>query len=197
MKRNYKINLFTDREDYEKTITKDEIINIIGSKGSGKTTLSLKYMNDDEYIVINCDRLLELPGGSEHKELSKIRDMLKKKYKVIAEGKDFINQYNDIVDYILNNNKKGLIEGNIIQDITPVSNLKGKIIIKRTAKVKSFIRAVKRDYKNEFFLKKEMEKYGKFGKITRLFKITKRRIKVFKQCREIENIIKELEKIEK
>ena len=61
--------------------------------------------------------------------------------------------------------------------------------MKRTSKIKSFIRAVKRDYKNEYFMKLEIEKYGKFGKITRFFKIVKRRKKVFKQCNDIENII--------
>ena len=196
MKRKYKINYFKDKKDYEKTLTNDEIINIIGSKGSGKTTTSLKYMNDEDYIVINCDRLLELPGGKEHKELSKIRDLLKKKYGVIQEGEEFYRQYIDIINYIKNKNKKALIEGNIIQDITLITNLKGKVIVKRTAKVKSFIRAVKRDYKNEYFMKLEIEKYGKFGKITRFFKIVKRRKKIFKQCRDIENIIKDLESVE-
>ena len=43
------------------------------------------------------------------------------------------------------------------------------------------------------FKKLEMEKYGNFGKITRFFKIVKRRKKIFKQCKDIENIIKELE----
>ncbi len=177
MNKGYKINLFKDKKDYEKTLTNDEIINIIGSKGSGKTTTSLKYMNDENYIVINCDRLLELPGGKEHKELSKIRDLLKKKYGIIKEGEEFYKQYIDIINYIKKENKKALIEGNIIQCITPITKLKGKVIIKRTAKIKSFIRSVKRDYKNEYFMKLEIEKYGKLGKITRFLKIVKRRKK--------------------
>ena len=62
--------MFKDQEDYEKILTKDNIINIIGTKGSGKTTSSQKYINDD-YIVVNGDRLLELPSNEkEDKELS-------------------------------------------------------------------------------------------------------------------------------
>ena len=112
-----KIRMFKDQEDYVKNLTDDEITNIIGTKGSGKTTESLKYINDDDYIVINCDRLLELPcDEKEDKELAVIRELLKEKYGSIKEGENFVDCYNDIVDYIKNNNKKGLIEGNIIQD---------------------------------------------------------------------------------
>lgn len=108
MAKDSKIYLFKDRCDYIKKLTDDNVINIIGAKGSGKTTTSLKYINDDNYIVINCDRLLELPKNNayEDKELSIIRKMLKDKYVKILEGKDFINCYNDIIDYIKKRTKK-------------------------------------------------------------------------------------------
>ncbi len=193
MKKEYKINWFTDKSDYEKILSNDEVINIIGSKGSGKTTLSLKYFNNPDYVVINCDRLLELPGDKEHVELSKIRDMLKRKYRVIEENEKFLKQYLDIIDYVRSKKKKAVIEGNILQEISPITNLKGKVIVKRTSKIKSFIRAIKRDYKNEYFMNEEIKKYGSFGKVTRFLKVTKRRKKIFKQIKRIENIIKELE----
>ena len=62
--------------------------------------------------------------------------MLKKKYGNLNIDSDFTNCYNDIVEYILKQNKKGLIEGNVIQNINP-RNLKGTIIIKRTGSYKS------------------------------------------------------------
>ena len=98
MKKNNKLYMFRDRNDYVKKITDDDVVNVIGTKGSGKTTSTLKYINDDDYIVINCDRLLELPEDKliEDKELVKIRDMLKDKYGTITEGKEFLNCYNDI-----------------------------------------------------------------------------------------------------
>lgn len=189
-----KIYLFKDQEDYIKKLTNNNIINIIGTKGSGKTTLSLKYLNDDNYIVINCDKLFELPSTEkEDIELSKIRKLLQEKYRKINIDEDFTNCYNDIIDYILSKNKNGLIEGNVIQSINPKS-LKGTIIIKRTGVYKCFKRAVKRDYKNEYFMNLEKEKHKYLYKITRLYKIRKRRKNIFKQVKEIENIIDNLEK---
>lgn len=198
MTKESKIHLFKDKKDYEKILTEDEVVNIIGSKGSGKTSSSIQYINNHDYIVINCDRLLELPGSTEEEdeELPKIRKMLKDKYNTIAEGQKFLNCYNDIVNYILSKNKKALIEGNIIQGIDPITLLKGKIIIKRTGVFKCFIRAVKRDYPNEHFMKIEIEKHGKFGKITRFLNIVKRRKKIFWQYKDIERKIKELERIQ-
>jgi hypothetical protein len=40
-------------------------VNLIGTKGSGETITSLQYIHDNNYIVINCDRLFELPSGKE------------------------------------------------------------------------------------------------------------------------------------
>ena len=187
-----KIYLFKDQEDYIKDLTDDNIINVIGTKGSGKTTSSLKYIDDDDYIVINCDRLFELPSTEkEDKELANIRKMLNDKYGKLNMNDDFTNCYNDIVEYILNKNKKGLIEGNVIQNIDP-KQLKGKIIIKRTALYKSFKRAVKRDYQNEYFMNLEKEKHKYLYKLTRLYKIRKRRKSVFKQAKDIEQIMNKL-----
>jgi hypothetical protein len=187
-----KIYLFKDQEDYIKDLTDDNIVNVIGTKGSGKTTSSLKYIDDDDYIVINCDRLFELPSTEkEDKELANIRKMLNDKYGKLNMNDDFTNCYNDIVEYILNKNKKGLIEGNVIQNIDP-KQLKGKIIIKRTASYKSFKRAVKRDYQNEYFMNLEKEKHKYLYKLTRLYKIRKRRKSVFKQAKDIEQIMNKL-----
>ena len=80
MSKESKIYLFRDRKDYIKKITNDNVINVIGTKGSGKTTSTLKYINDDDYIVINCDRLYEMPTDKivEDKYLTEIKNMLKK-----------------------------------------------------------------------------------------------------------------------
>ena len=185
------IKLFKDKEDFEKELTNDNVVNIIGTKGSGKTTTSLKYISDDNYIVVNCDKLLEHPSEEkEDKELPLIRNLLKEKYGEI-KYEEFINCYNDIVEYILKRNKMAIIEGNIIQNINP-NLLKGRIIIKRTSSFKSFIRAVKRDYKNKYFMNIEKEKHRYLYKLIRLYKITKRRKSVFRQAKEIDEIIKKI-----
>lgn len=189
------MKLFRDQNDIEKVLTNDNVVNIIWTKGSGKTTSTLKYIKNNDWIVINCDRLLELPSDEqEDQELAKIRVILKEKYWEIPTWKEFINCYNDIVSYILNKNKKALIEWNVIQSIDP-NSLKWKIIIKRTGIIKSFIRAVKRDYKNEYFMNLEKVKHKHLYKLTRLCKITNRRKNIFRQAKEIEKIIKELEKM--
>lgn len=196
MANNSKLYLFKDRKDYVKKLTDDKVINVIGTKGSGKTMSTLKYLKDSDYIVVNCDRLLDMPidDKNEDKYLFEIKEKLIKKYGKIKEGKDFINCYIDILNYIKSKNKKTLIEGNLINDINPITLLKGTIIIKRTGIIKCFIRTIKRDYPNKYFLNLEIEKHGKIlGRFYRLKNIIKRRKNIFKTYHEIEKIIKELE----
>ena len=113
MSKESKLYLTRDRKDYMKKITNDDVINVIGTKGSGKTTSTIKYINEDDYIVINCDRLYEMPIDKvvEDKYLTEIKNTLKKKYGKIFEGEEFINCYNDILDFISKKKKKALIEG--------------------------------------------------------------------------------------
>ncbi len=200
MSKESKIYRFKDRKDYVKELSKDEVINIIGTKGSGKTTSTLNFINDDSYIVVNCDRLLGMPIDNtiEDQYLIEIKDIIKEKYGKVLEGKDFINCYWDILEFIRKKKKKAMIEGNIIYDIKPITELKGTVIVKRTGVIKCFIRAIKRDYPNQYFLNQEIEKHGKvLGRFYRLKKIIKRRKKVLKQYHEIEEIIKELENYQK
>jgi adenylate kinase family enzyme len=189
-----KIRLFKDNEDYVKIITEDNIINIIGNKGSGKTTDSQKYIDDKDYIVVNCDKLLSLPSnGKEDKELINLKEKLINKYGKIEDIKDFTDCYNYIIDYILKKKKKGLIEGNLLEDMD-INSLKGKLIIKRTGTLKCYIRAVKRDYKNEYFMNLEKEKHKYMYKLTRFYKISKRRKSIFKKSKELNKIIESLDK---
>ncbi len=196
MSKESNLYMIRDRKDYIKKLTDDDVINVIGTKGSGKTTSTLKYINDDDYIVVNCDRLYDMPTDKivEDKFLIEIKDMLKKKYGKICEGETFINCYNDILDFIKKKDKKALIEGNVIYDIKPITLLKGTVIVKRTGIIKCYIRAIKRDYPIRYFLDQEIEKHGKLlGRFYRFKNIVKRRKNIFKIYHEIENIIEDLE----
>lgn len=190
-----KIFYFIDRKDYVKNVNSDNVINIIGTKGSGKTTNTLKYIDNDEFIVVNCDKLLDMPIDDifEDKFLSDIIKLLNDKYGNIPEGNEFLKCYNDIVDFCEKKNKKLLIEGNLLYDIDPITNLKGTVIVKRTGVLKCFFRTIKRDYPNKYFLDIEIKKHGKvLGRLFRLKNIIKRRTKIFKEVKFIESIIDSL-----
>lgn len=49
------ISRFIDKEPYIKVLTDDKVINITGESGSGKSYFSNKYINDDNYIIIDTD----------------------------------------------------------------------------------------------------------------------------------------------
>ena len=183
------IKKFKDNDDYVIKLSDDNIINIIGTKGSGKTTTSQQYISNDDYIVVNCDRLFDMPENIKlDKEFIKLKEYLVYKFGDLSKVEDFSQVYDSIIDYITKLNKVPVIEGNIIQDL-PIDTIKGKIIVKRTAVFKSFYRAVKRDYKNEYFMKLEKESHKYIYKFTRLKKITKRRLKIFNQAHSINNLI--------
>ena len=98
-----------------------------------------------------------------------------------------------IIKYI--GNKEGYIEGGSIAEIHDISIIKGTVIVKRTGVFKCFIRTIKRDYHNEYFMNEEIKKHGKFiAKFTRLHKVIKRRKKIFKTYHNIEDFINRLEK---
>ena len=151
MKKESKIYLLKDRCEYIKKITDDDVINVIGTKGSGKTTSALKYIKDENYIVINCDLLYDMPVDDleEDKYLKEIKKILKEKYGKIPEGKEFINCYNDILKFAKQKNKKILIEGNALCAVNLITKLNGTVIVMRTGIIKCFIRTIKRDYPNK------------------------------------------------
>ena len=196
MKKNAKIYLLKDRPDYIKKLSDDDIINVIGTKGSGKTTSANKYISNADYIVINCDRLYDMPTDSEVEDefLPKVKELLIKKYGKVYTGKNFSICYEEIVDFAKKKQKKLIIEGNVIYDIEPITKLKGTVIVKRTGVLKCFLRAVLRDYPTSYFLKLEIEKHGPIiGRISRFKNIIKRRKSIFKEYHRIEKDIEELE----
>ena len=56
-----KVSLFIDKTDIEILCTNDNISNITGMIGSGKTTLANQYRNNNKYIVISLDCLYRRP----------------------------------------------------------------------------------------------------------------------------------------
>ena len=187
------IKLFRSKKDLNIKLTSDKIINIIGSKGSGKTTTALKYINVLNYFVVNCDKLYDLPTIEEDsKDILDIKKILKKRYGNNLKEVDFRNIYKDIIEYATKNKKRLIIEGNQLQEL-PIEDLKGVLVVKRTALFKCYIRSVKRDYKNKYFMNLEKKKHKHMYKLTRLYKISKRRKKIFKEGKVLDQFISNIE----
>lgn len=192
----YKISLFKDREDYIKKITDDDIYNITGEKGSGKTYFG-KLKDEEDITVLHLDWIFSNNTEGEN-ESKKVRKILIDKYKILDLDKYFEEKYYpELVKYLNNKNNTGYIEGGSIADIQDVSNIIGTIVVKRTSVFKCFKRAVKRDYHNEYFMNLEKQKHKYFYKITRYFKVIKRRKKIFKTYHNIEKFIKRVEEYTK
>jgi hypothetical protein len=198
MKRKNKISkilLFRDKNDYIKKISNDNIINVTGEKGSGKSYFGSVKDNDETCIVIHLDQVFSPDTSNNYNYSKEIREILINKFgKTLNPDDNFENKYYPvIVEYLNKKGKTGYIEGGSISEIQNISNIVGTVIVKRTGVIKCFIRAVKRDYNNEYFMKEEIKRHGKFAKITRLYKVIKRRKKIFKTYHHIEHFIEKLE----
>jgi len=183
-----RIYLFKDRNDYVKRISDDNIINITGSVGSGKSTYGKKYRNNSDYIVIGLDSIKsDMDPDTINEYILELRKILLNKYNDLTL--DEINYYDDIVKFIKEKNKKGIIEGGNIIHISNISKLKGLVIVKRTARFKCYYRSSYRDFKNPAW----RVGLSKWGLIKRFFYCFKRRFHhIFKQ-KHIEKFIDRLE----
>lgn len=194
MKREDKIFLFRDRPDYVKKITDDDLFNITGEKGSGKSFFG-ENLDNNSFYVVHLDSVFIPEGSSFHKESDDVKKMLIKKYGNDLEPERFFCEkyYSDIVNFSLKFGRPVYIEGGNFSDILDVSVIAGTVIVKRTSVIKCFFRVLKRDYKNEYFMKQSIKKYGRLGKLYRFRDVFKRRIKIFKSYHKIEDFIKRLE----
>lgn len=187
MSRESKILLLKDKIDYVKEITDDEITNVTGSVGSGKSTYGIKYHNNKDYIVIGFDSLSkDNDPDTLNDDILELRSVLLKKYGDIT--KDEIFYYDDIVNFIKTKHKKGIIEGGHLTHMN-VEKFKGTVIVKRTARLKCYLRSAWRDYKNPVWRKG----LSKIGLIKRFFHCYKRRFHHIFPQKHIEEFIEELE----
>ena len=187
MSRESKILLLKDKIDYVKEITDDEITNVTGSVGSGKSTYGIKYHNNKDYVVIGFDSLSQdNDSDTLNDDIIELRSILLKKYGDITE--DEIFYYDDMVNFIKNKHKKGIIEGGHLIHMD-IEKFKGTVIVKRTARLKCYLRSAWRDYKNPAWRKG----LSKIGLIKRFFHCYKRRFHHIFPQKYIENFIQKLE----
>lgn len=161
---NIEIELHNDKEPYIKNITNDKIINITGESGSGKSYYSEKYINDDNYIVIDTDVLFS-NRPSNNKESIELRNIFKEYNKDILIN-DFDYCYEKIINYFKNTNKIIVIDSAQYRNMKDITKLKGTIIIMRTSIDKCYERCINRyksiikDYTDEDLNKYKERKKG-------------------------------------
>ena len=147
-----KVKLFIDKKDIEILCTNDNIINITGMIGSGKTTSADKYRKNSNYFVISLDCLYKGQDKENmNKETMEINKTLKQKYGNKDNEKNFKEYYKEIVKYINNFDKSitWVLEGQQIYRYLNLRDIKGKLIVKRTCIIKCWKRSIIRHIKRK------------------------------------------------
>lgn len=152
MNNSNKVRFFIDKEDIKILCTNDNIINITGMIGSGKTTTADKYRNNNNYIVISLDCLYRGQDKENmNEETMKINKILKEKFPNQDNQKYFKEYYNEILEYIKRFDKSIIfvLEGQQIYRYLKLEDIKGKLVIKRTCIIKCWKRSITRHIKRK------------------------------------------------
>ena len=158
------ISRFVDKEPYIKYITDDKVINITGESGSGKSTYTKKYLNDDKYIVIDTDEIIK-DRPTSNKNCIEFREYLKNKYNDNIPNiySNFSIIYSDILEYYKNTNKTLVIDLAQFRNLMTekeLNLLKGKVVIIRTSIEECYKRVINRwKETNKNYTEEELEKY--------------------------------------
>lgn len=154
----YKISFFKDKKDIELIFTDDDIINITGVMGSGKTTLAKTIANKSKRELIVFDWMFGRSLGNRPVKIEKLLKKFEKQYPETVDQQIFknnksrdnaieIQKYAGIIyEFVIKNIELPMvIEGQHLYKWMDYNKLRGKIIIKRTSFLNSYIRAFKRD----------------------------------------------------
>lgn len=154
-----KIDETIDKSAYYKKLSEDNIINITGEGGSGKSMIANKFRNNDNYVVVDYDLIALSPTvGTVEYEL---RQVLLNKYgeKLFAGINDigldkvkenFTTMYMEIINYLLNKypNKTIVLDGSQLRFITDVRMIKGDFFALRASLQTCVSQSVKRFIQN-------------------------------------------------
>lgn len=148
--KNIEIDLKIDKKPYVKKLTDDKVINLTGLSGSGKSYYCQKYKNDEIYIVIDTDVLINNHGPENQYQLDLKNYFMKKfgeQYKEnFFEKLDFY--YMEIVNFFKNSEKILVIDTAILGNIGSISTLRGTVIVLRTCTNTCYKRCIERYNKN-------------------------------------------------
>lgn len=157
------ISLYVSKEPYIKELTNDNVINLTGQSGSGKSTYAKEYFNSEDYLVIDTDDVLSekrfLKSDGINKELG---ELFRNKYEKLPNlADDFDLIYKEILEYCKDINKTIVIDCAQFHCIKDISILKGKIIIIRTDIDTCYKRCIERfKLNNPTATEDEIEKFS-------------------------------------
>ena len=156
------ISLYIDKEPYIKEITDDNVINLTGQSGSGKTTYAKENFNTSEYLVVDTDDIFSDNRFRNAEGISKeIGKYFRKKYqKLPTLSSDFDLIYREILEFTRKYNKTVVIDCAQFHCIKSVGNLKGKLIVIRTCIDTCYNRTIERFKEiNPKYKEEELESY--------------------------------------
>ena len=144
------INLYIDKEPYIKKITNDNIINLTGQTGSGKSTYANEHFNKNDYLVADTDEILSDNRFKTTSGINKeLGEYFRSKYKELPNcGDDFDLIYNEIINYCSKYNKTIVIDCAQFHCIRDISLLKGTLVVIRTCIDNCYNRTIERFKKN-------------------------------------------------
>ena len=151
------ISLTVDKEPYVKKITNDDIINLTGQSGSGKSYYAKNNFAGSDYVIVDTDDIFSDKRFAEATGINKeLGTYFRNKYESLPTlNKDFDLIYKEITDYCKNLNKTTVIDCAQFHCVEDVHLLKGKIIIMRTCIDTCYNRTISRwmeyhpDYSDE------------------------------------------------
>lgn len=122
------------KEPYIKELTNDNIINLTGQSGAGKSYYAKENFNSEEYEIVDTDDVFSDKRFEESTGLNKkVGEYFRCKYKELPNlSDDFDLIYNEIIGYCKEIDKTIVIDCAQFHCCKDISILKGKIIIIRT-----------------------------------------------------------------
>ena len=156
------ISRFIDKDIYTKLLTNDRVINITGESGSGKSYFSKKYMDDDNYVVIDTDIVFgdrEANNKYEEELRSKVVEKFGTDKSILCTN--FDECYTYMLECLKDVDKTVVIDSAQYRNIKDINLLKGEIIIVRTSIETCYQRCINR-YKDRYSdaNNDEIEKYN-------------------------------------
>lgn len=134
------------KEPYIKQLTNDNIINLTGQSGSGKSYYAKEKFYSEEYEIVDTDDVFNEKRFNESTGLNrKLGEYFRNKYKELpnlADNFDLI--YNEIIEYCKDIDKTIVIDCAQFHCCKDINILKGKIIIIRTDIDTCYKRAISR-----------------------------------------------------